>query len=63
MVGRVSFAYRVGTPGKIGRRWRYCGYRSGGEMTIAVSSPELDVYLAGTRALELLAQRIGRSIF
>lgn len=37
-----------------------------GEMTIAVWSPALDQSgnsLAGTRALELLAQRIGRSIF
>ncbi|ELT7570828.1 TPA: glutaminase B [Vibrio cholerae] len=63
--GAGEFAYRVGMPGKSGV--------GGGiiavvpeEMTIAVWSPALDQSgnsLAGTRALELLAQRIGRSIF
>ncbi|WP_114196011.1 glutaminase B [Edaphovirga cremea] len=63
--GAGEFAYRVGMPGKSGV--------GGGiiaivpeEMCIAVWSPELDDSgnsLAGTAALELLAQRIGRSIF
>jgi glutaminase len=63
--GAGEFAYRVGMPGKSGV--------GGGiiavvpeEMCIAVWSPELDAAgnsLAGTAALELLAQRIGRSIF
>lgn len=63
--GAGEFAYRVGMPGKSGV--------GGGiiavvpeEMCIAVWSPELDGAgnsLAGTAALEILAQRIGRSIF
>ncbi len=63
--GAGEFAYRVGMPGKSGV--------GGGiiavvpqEMTIAVWCPELDTSgnsLAGTAALEILAQRIGRSIF
>jgi len=63
--GAGEFAYRVGMPGKSGV--------GGGivaivphEMSIAVWSPELDLSgnsLAGTAALERLAQRIGRSIF
>ncbi|AGB83980.1 L-glutaminase [Serratia sp. FGI94] len=63
--GAGEFAYRVGMPGKSGV--------GGGivtivpdEMAIVVWSPELDASgnsLAGTAALELLSQRIGRSIF
>lgn len=63
--GAGEFAYRVGMPGKSGV--------GGGiiavvphEMSIAVWCPELDASgnsLAGTAALEILAQRIGRSIF
>ncbi|RPH24773.1 glutaminase [Buttiauxella warmboldiae] len=63
--GAGEFAYRVGMPGKSGV--------GGGiiavvpqEMSIAVWCPELDSSgnsLAGTAALEILAQRIGRSIF
>ncbi|MFI8417942.1 glutaminase B [Serratia sp. NPDC078593] len=63
--GAGEFAYRVGMPGKSGV--------GGGivtivpdEMAIVVWSPELDTSgnsLAGTAALELLSQRINRSIF
>ncbi|WP_408626258.1 glutaminase B [Dryocola clanedunensis] len=63
--GAGEFAWRVGMPGKSGV--------GGGiiaivphEMSIAVWCPELDASgnsLAGTAALEILAQRIGRSIF
>lgn len=63
--GAGEFAWRVGMPGKSGV--------GGGiiaivphEMSIAVWSPALDASgnsLAGTAALEILAQRIGRSIF
>ena len=63
--GAGEFAYRVGMPGKSGV--------GGGiiavvphEMSIAVWCPELDASgnsLAGTAALEILAQRLGRSIF
>jgi len=63
--GAGEFAYRVGMPGKSGV--------GGGiiaivphEMSIAVWCPELDASgnsLAGTAALEILARRIGRSIF
>ncbi|MEL4013674.1 glutaminase B [Dryocola clanedunensis] len=63
--GAGEFAYRVGMPGKSGV--------GGGiiaivphEMSIAVWCPELDASgnsLAGTAALEILAKRIGRSIF
>lgn len=63
--GAGEFAWRVGIPGKSGV--------GGGiiaivphEMSIAVWSPELDSSgnsLAGTVALEILAERIGRSIF
>lgn len=63
--GAGEFAYRVGMPGKSGV--------GGGiiaivpeEMAIAVWSPELDPSgnsLAGTAALELLSERINRSIF
>ncbi|HGS4570775.1 glutaminase [Vibrio cholerae] len=63
--GAGEFAYRVGMPGKSGVGGGIIAVVPG-EMTIAVWSPVLDQSgnsLAGTRALELLAQRIGRSIF
>ena len=63
--GAGEFAYRVGMPGKSGVGGGIIAIVPG-EMTIAVWSPELDPSgnsLAGTRALELLAERIGRSIF
>ncbi|ENM5762077.1 glutaminase B [Vibrio mimicus] len=63
--GAGEFAYRVGMPGKSGVGGGIIAVVPG-EMTIAVWSPGLDQSgnsLAGTRALELLAQRIGRSIF
>ncbi|USD65606.1 glutaminase B [Vibrio sp. SCSIO 43136] len=63
--GAGEFAYRVGMPGKSGVGGGIIAVVPG-EMTIAVWSPELDPSgnsLAGTRALELLSQRIGRSIF
>ncbi|RBM68938.1 glutaminase [Vibrio tarriae] len=63
--GAGEFAYRVGMPGKSGVGGGIIAVVPG-EMTIAVWSPALDQSgnsLAGTRALELLAQRIGRSIF
>ncbi|TXZ08855.1 glutaminase B [Vibrio mimicus] len=63
--GAGEFAYRVGMPGKSGVGGGIIAVVPG-EMTIAVWSPALDQSgnsLAGTRTLELLAQRIGRSIF
>ncbi|MEG7595709.1 glutaminase B [Vibrio cholerae] len=63
--GAGEFAYRVGMPGKSGVGGGIIAVVPG-EMTLAVWSPALDQSgnsLAGTRALELLAQRIGRSIF
>lgn len=63
--GAGEFAYRVGMPGKSGVGGGIIAIVPG-EMTIAVWSPELDKSgnsLAGTRALELLSERIGRSIF
>ncbi|OBT17379.1 glutaminase [Vibrio sp. UCD-FRSSP16_10] len=63
--GAGEFAYRVGMPGKSGVGGGIIAIVPG-EMTIAVWSPELDASgnsLAGTRALELLSERIGRSIF
>ncbi|WP_064601952.1 glutaminase B [Photobacterium sp. J15] len=63
--GAGEFAYRVGMPGKSGVGGGIIAVVPG-EMTIAVWSPELDPSgnsLAGTAALELLADRIGRSIF
>ncbi len=63
--GAGEFAYRVGMPGKSGVGGGVIAIVPG-EMTIAVWSPELDPSgnsLAGTRALELLSQKIGRSIF
>lgn len=63
--GAGEFAYRVGMPGKSGVGGGIIAIVPG-EMCIAVWSPELDGAgnsLAGTAALEKLAQRIGRSIF
>ncbi|MTD25826.1 glutaminase B [Erwinia sorbitola] len=63
--GAGEFAWRVGMPGKSGVGGGIVAVVPG-EMTIAVWSPELDGSgnsLAGTAALELLAERIGRSIF
>jgi glutaminase len=63
--GAGEFAYRVGMPGKSGVGGGIIAIVPG-EMTIAVWSPELDPSgnsLAGTQALELLSERIGRSIF
>jgi len=63
--GAGEFAYRVGMPGKSGVGGGIIAIVPG-EMTIAVWSPELDNSgnsLAGTQALELLSERIGRSIF
>lgn len=63
--GAGEFAYRVGMPGKSGVGGGIVAIVPG-EMSIAVWSPELDASgnsLAGTAALELLAERIGRSIF
>lgn len=63
--GAGEFAYRVGMPGKSGVGGGIVAIVPG-DMTIAVWSPELDASgnsLAGTRALELLSERIGRSIF
>ncbi len=63
--GAGEFAYRVGMPGKSGVGGGIVAIVPG-EMSIAVWSPELDGSgnsLAGTAALELLSERIGRSIF
>ncbi|NAW67503.1 glutaminase B [Photobacterium halotolerans] len=63
--GAGEFAYRVGMPGKSGVGGGIVAIVPG-EMSIAVWSPELDASgnsVAGTAALELLAERIGRSIF
>ncbi|WP_145522190.1 glutaminase B [Yersinia ruckeri] len=63
--GAGEFAFRVGMPGKSGVGGGIIAVVPD-EMCIAVWSPELDISgnsLAGTAALELLAQRIGRSIF
>jgi len=63
--GAGEFAYRVGMPGKSGVGGGIIAIVPG-EMTIAVWSPELDASgnsLAGTQVLELLSERIGRSIF
>lgn len=63
--GAGKFAYRVGMPGKSGVGGGIMAVVPGA-MTIAVWSPELDPSgnsLAGTKALELLSERIGRSIF
>ncbi|CFW58198.1 TPA: glutaminase B [Yersinia enterocolitica] len=63
--GAGEFAFRVGMPGKSGVGGGIIAIVPD-ELCIAVWSPELDHAgnsLAGTAALELLAQRIGRSIF
>ena len=63
--GAGEFAYRVGMPGKSGVGGGIVAIVPG-EMTIAVWSPELDSSgnsLIGTRVLEMLSTRIGRSIF
>ncbi len=63
--GAGEFAFRVGMPGKSGVGGGIIAIVPD-ELCIAVWSPELDSAgnsLAGTAALELLAQRIGRSIF
>ncbi|MGF1763156.1 glutaminase B [Aliivibrio kagoshimensis] len=63
--GAGEFAYRVGMPGKSGVGGGIIAIVPG-DMTIAVWSPELDASgnsLAGLKALELLSERIGRSIF
>lgn len=63
--GAGEFAYRVGMPGKSGVGGGIVAIVPD-EMAIVVWSPELDPSgnsLAGTAALELLSQRISRSIF
>lgn len=63
--GAGEFAYRVGLPGKSGVGGGIIAIVPD-ELSIAVWSPELDASgnsLAGTAALELLSQRISRSIF
>ncbi|MDA9557473.1 glutaminase B [Vibrio sp.] len=63
--GAGEFAYRVGMPGKSGVGGGIIAVIPG-EMTVAVWSPELDSSgnsLAGTKALELLTTKLGRSIF
>ncbi|NLS12888.1 glutaminase B [Vibrio sp. SM6] len=63
--GAGEFAYRVGMPGKSGVGGGIIAVVPG-EMTVAVWSPELDSSgnsLAGTAALELLSNQLGRSIF
>lgn len=63
--GAGEFAYRVGMPAKSGVGGGIIAVVPD-EMCIAVWSPELDPAgnsLAGTAALEHLAQRLGRSIF
>ncbi|MFM5317548.1 glutaminase B [Aeromonas veronii] len=60
-----DFAYRVGMPGKSGVGGGIIALIPG-ELCVCVWSPELNKAgnsLAGTAALELLAERLGRSIF
>ncbi|WP_167386741.1 glutaminase B [Aeromonas cavernicola] len=60
-----DFAYRVGMPGKSGVGGGIVALIPG-ELCVCVWSPELNPAgnsLAGTAALELLADRLGRSIF
>ncbi|MGU5632750.1 glutaminase B [Aeromonas caviae] len=60
-----DFAYRVGMPGKSGVGGGIMALIPG-ELSICVWSPELNKAgnsLTGTAALELLAERLGRSIF
>jgi glutaminase len=63
--GAGEFAYRVGMPGKSGVGGGIIAVIPG-DMSVCVWSPELDKNgnsLAGTAALELLSQSLGRSIF
>ena len=63
--GAGEFAYRVGMPGKSGVGGGIVAVVPG-ELSVCVWSPELDESgnsLAGTRMLELLSKRLGRSIF
>jgi glutaminase len=63
--GSGDFAYRVGLPGKSGIGGGILAVAPG-EAAIAVWSPALDQHgnsLFGTRALELLAERTGWSVF
>jgi glutaminase len=63
--GSGDFAYRVGLPGKSGVGGGILAIAPG-RAAITVWSPGLDAYgnsLLGTRALELLAQRTGWSVF
>ncbi|MBY5921796.1 glutaminase B [Ferrimonas balearica] len=63
--GAGEFAYRVGMPGKSGVGGGIIAVVPG-EMSVCVWSPALDESgnsCAGTAALELLAKRLGRSIF
>ncbi|WP_394200184.1 glutaminase B [Shewanella waksmanii] len=63
--GAGEFAYRVGMPGKSGVGGGIIAVIPG-DMSVCVWSPELDKNgnsLAGTAALELLCQSLGRSIF
>ena len=60
-----EFAFRIGLPCKSGVGGGIVAFVPD-ELSIVVWSPELDASgnsLAGTAALELLSQRIGRSIF
>ena len=60
-----DFAYRVGLPGKSGVGGGIAAVLPG-EFSVAVWSPGLNAKgnsLAGTRALELLTTKLGRSIF
>ncbi|ALP41518.1 glutaminase B [Aeromonas schubertii] len=60
-----DFAYRVGMPGKSGVGGGIVAVIPG-ELSVCVWSPELNKAgnsLAGTAALECLAERLGRSIF
>ncbi|WOT04280.1 glutaminase B [Shewanella youngdeokensis] len=63
--GAGEFAYRVGMPGKSGVGGGIIAVIPG-DMSVCVWSPELDANgnsLAGTAALEMLSQCLGRSIF
>lgn len=63
--GAGEFAYRVGMPGKSGVGGGIIAVIPG-DMSVCVWSPELDKNgnsLAGTAALEMLSQALGRSIF
>ncbi len=63
--GAGEFAWRVGMPAKSGVGGGIIAFIPG-EMSIAVWSPGLDNAgnsLAGTAALELLTDKLGRSVF